>query len=207
MTPIEVIASISGLLCVWLTVKQNIWCWPIGLVQVLLYIYIFVSVKLYSDALLQIFFVAISIYGWHQWLHGGKNRRELRVTSINTFFNRSLWSWVAVVILVFPLMGYCMGRFLGASAPYADAFTTVASIVATYLMAKKYLQCWLFWITVDVIAIGVYIYKDLYITSGLYAVFLVLATLGYKTWRKSYETDIRVGSNASAISDYSNFGK
>ena len=79
-----------------------------------------------------------------------------------------------------------MKKYLGAAAPYADAFTTVASIIATYLMAKKRLECWIFWITVDVVAIGVYLYKDLLITSGLYAVFLVLATLGYRQWRKSY---------------------
>jgi len=180
MTLIEIIAAIAGLVCVWLTVKQNIWCWPIGLVQVGLYIYIFTSVKLYSDALLQIFFIVTSLYGWYMWLYGGKNKTELKVSVIGKKFIL----WVALILAVFPIFGFIMAKFLGASAPYPDAFTTVASIVATYLMAKKRLESWILWISVDVIAIGVYIYKDLYITSGLYAVFLCLAITGYIKWRK-----------------------
>ena len=182
MNAIELVAAISGLLCVWLTVRQNIWSWPVGLVQVLLYIYIFISVKLYSDAVLQVFFIVTSIYGWYQWLHGGTNKTELRVSVLG----KNFYKWVLLCLVVFPVWGYLMKKYLGAAAPYADAFTTVASIIATYLMAKKRLECWIFWITVDVVAIGVYLYKDLLITSGLYAVFLVLATLGYRQWRKSY---------------------
>lgn len=183
MTLIEIVASISGLICVWLTIKQNVWSWPVGLVQVALYIYIFIGVKLYSDAILQVFFIVTSLYGWYQWLRGGENKTELKVSIMKT---GPLVTTFGLTLLIASIWGYAMHVFLGAAAPYPDAFIMVASIVATYLMAKKKVDCWKFWIVVDIVAIGVYAYKQLYITSGLYAVFLVLAFRGFNEWRKSY---------------------
>lgn len=183
MTPIEVVAAISGILCVWLTIKQNVWSWPIGLVQVALYIYIFIGVKLYSDAILQVFFIVTSLYGWYQWLHGGENKTRIKVSLLK---DSMLILIFGLTLIATAIWGYMMHRFLGAAAPYADAFILVASVVATYLMAKKKLECWWFWVVVDIAAICVYFYKQLYITSGLYVVFFVLAIRGLKEWSKSY---------------------
>jgi nicotinamide mononucleotide transporter len=172
MTLIESAAVVLGLLCVWLTVRQNIWCWPTGLGQVVLYIFIFYRVKLYSDLILHVIYVVMQIYGWYHWLHGGRNRGTLSVSTL-TYRARLVWP------------GYLMATFTDASVPYGDAFTTVASLIAQWLMARKRLESWLFWISVDVIAIGIYWYKGLQLTSGLYAVFLVLATVGLFAWRRS----------------------
>jgi nicotinamide mononucleotide transporter len=182
MSSIEIIAVVFGLLCVWLTIRQNIWCWPTGLVQVALYIYIFMQVKLYSDVILHVIYVGMQIYGWYHWLHGGRDHGALGVTLL-TRQARLLWPLITLVVTL--IWGFLMSHYTDAALPYADAFTTVASLVAQWLLARKKLESWLFWIVVDIVAIGVYGYKELYLTCGLYAVFLVLATRGWFTWRKT----------------------
>ncbi len=182
MTTIELVAVVFGFACVALTVKQNIWCWPTGLVQVFLFIFIFYDAKLYSDLILHVIYVIMQIYGWHHWLHGGKARASLPVSTMSA---RGRMVWVIVCALGTIAWGGFMNRFTDASVPYADAFTTVTSLVAQWLMARKRLESWGFWIAVDIIAIGVYFYKQLYLTTGLYAAFLVLATVGFFAWRKA----------------------
>ncbi|MCA8987618.1 MAG: nicotinamide mononucleotide transporter [Planctomycetaceae bacterium] len=182
MTFIEVIAVIFGLLCVWLTIRQNIWCWPTGLVQVVLYIFIFYQVKLYSDLILHVIYVFLQLYGWFHWLKGNKGDTSLPVTLLE---QRSRSAWIATMILGTCAWGYLMATRTDAAVPYGDAFTTVTSLIAQWLMARKKLESWLFWIAVDVVAIGIYWTKSLYLTSGLYAVFLVLAILGWFAWKRT----------------------
>jgi nicotinamide mononucleotide transporter len=180
---IEAAATIFGLTCVWLTIRQNTWCWPTGLIQVLLFIYIFHAVKLYSDLILHVIYVFMQIYGWHYWLHGGRNRAQAAVTRLR----RSVCvAWIGVGIVATAGWGWGMGRYTDAALPYPDAFTTVISLIAQWLMARKKLESWLFWIAVDVVAIWVYAYKHLYLTTGLYAVFLVLAARGWFVWRTAW---------------------
>jgi nicotinamide mononucleotide transporter len=184
MTWIEAIAVLFGLACVLLTIRQNIWCWPTGLVQVLLFIVIFYRVRLYSDLILHVIYVFMQIYGWYYWLHGSEARNRLPVTRMRPLI---LAGWILTAVAGTMLWGYLMARYTNAAAPLADAFTTVASLIAQWLMARKKLESWCFWISVDIVAIGIYLYKDLYLTTGLYAVFFVLATIGFFEWRKSYQ--------------------
>jgi nicotinamide mononucleotide transporter len=179
----EPVAAVFGLVCVWLTVRQNIWCWPTGLVQVALYLVIFYHVKLYSDLILHVIYVGMQIYGWHHWLHGGSHRQHLPVTVLG---RRARWTWPAVTVTATLGWGYVMATYTDAAVPWGDAFTTAASLVAQWLMARKRLESWLFWIAVDVVAIGIYGSKGLLLTSGLYAVFLILATQGWFAWSKSF---------------------
>ena len=183
MTAIEVIASLFGLLCVWLTVRQNIWCWPIGLVMVSLYVWIFYQAKLYSDMGLQVVYIVLQIYGWIHWLRGGPRDSDLPVTRLSG--NRIAF-WIIVAVACTVLLGGGMARWTDAAIPYWDATTTVLSLIAQYLLARKVLENWLFWILVDVLAIGIYAVKELYITAGLYAVFLGLATWGWLAWKASF---------------------
>lgn len=184
MTWIEGVAAFCGLLCVWLTVRQNILCWPTGLIQVVLYIGVFYQARLYSDLVLHVIYVVMQIYGWYHWLHGGRERKQLEVTTLST---SGLAAWGLAALLVTIPWGYGMATLADAAAPYADAFIAVASLVAQWLMARKKLESWYFWIVVDLVAIAVYLYKELYITSGLYSVFLVLAALGFFQWRRTVE--------------------
>ncbi|TFH46317.1 MAG: nicotinamide riboside transporter PnuC [Lysobacterales bacterium] len=195
MTAIEAIAVVFGVICVWLTVKQNIWCWPTGLVQVFLFIFIFYNAKLYSDLILHVIYVGMQIYGWNHWLRGGKEKASLPVSTMR-IPGRLVWGLVCIIGTF--AWGWLMKSFTDAAVPYADAFTTVTSLVAQWLMARKRLESWWFWIAVDVIAIGVYFYKELYLTTGLYAVFLVLATIGFIAWRKDLRAVISGATEETA---------
>ena len=182
MSTIEIIAVVLGLACVGLTVRQNIWCWPTGLAMVALYIVIFYQVKLYSDMLLQVIYVFMQLYGWWAWLRGGPKHSQLIVT-------RSPWEnliLLAILCIVGTMtLGSVMARYTDASFPLMDALTTAASLIAQWLMGRKKLESWLIWIIVDVVSIGLYCAKELYLTGGLYTVFLILATIGYFSWKRS----------------------
>ena len=179
--PIELAAAVFGLVCVWLTIRQNLWCWPTGIVSTALFVYVFFEARLLSDAALQVIFIVLQIYGWYHWLYGGRDGRDsLPVADIAP---KEAALWGAVIVVGTASVGRLTTE-MDAALPYWDAFTTVASLVAQYLMARKVVQAFLLWMTVDVVAIGIYTVKDLYVTAGLYVVFLCLATLGFLGWRR-----------------------
>ena len=180
---LELIATAFGVACVWLAVKRSIWTWPTGLVMVSLYIVIFGRAKLYSDMGLQVIYVGLQLYGWWHWLHGGRDgESELPVGRLGS---QALAGWIAVSVAGTAVLGWIMATRTDAALPYPDAFTTVTSLVAQWLMARKALENWSFWIAVDVVAIGVYLAKGLYPTAILYAVFLGMCVVGYREWRES----------------------
>ena len=182
---LEIAGTIFGFLAVYLTIKENIWCWFFGLIQVTIFVFIFYSSKLYSDMILHIIYIFLQIFGWYQWKYGGKNKSELQITKIS---HSALL--IALTVIGTSVLGYLMLTKTDASYPFPDAFTTTASLVAQYLMIKKKLGSWLFWIVVDIVAIGVYFYKDLYYTTGLYVAFLVMAIIGYFQWKKTYQNQL-----------------
>ncbi|MFU8803201.1 MAG: nicotinamide riboside transporter PnuC [Bradymonadaceae bacterium] len=188
MSPLEIAATIFGLASVWFTVRQNILCWPTGLVMVILYAFIFFDVRLYSDMGLQIVYVFVQIYGWHHWLKGGPRDKQLPVRMLR---GTQRLTWLAVAVIGTFGLGLVMDTYTDAELAYWDAATTVLSLIATWFMARKILESWVFWIVVDVLAIGIYTVKSLYLTAGLYAVFLVLATIGFFAWRRSMLEEAR----------------
>jgi nicotinamide mononucleotide transporter len=182
VTWIEAIAVVFGFLCVVLTIRQNVWCWPTGLVQVGLYIFVFWSAKLYSDMILHVIYVGLQFYGWHHWLHGGRDHGPLVVSRLPV---QARAMWLVVLCVTFIAWGFVMDQHTDAAAPYPDAFIAAASLVAQWLMTRKRLESWWLWISVDAVAIAVYLYKGLYLTTVLYAVFLGLAITGLTAWRDS----------------------
>jgi nicotinamide mononucleotide transporter len=185
MNWMEMVASGAGLICVWLVVKNNIWNWPIGLIQVFLYIFIFYQSKLYSDAGLQVFYVIAGIYGWWFWLKG-KNKQEAPITKIGL---KDTFYWVLVGLVLTFLWGFIMKNYTDAAVPFGDAFIVVMSFIAQWLMCKRRVEQWYFWIAVDIMALPVYSFKHLYLTTGLYAVFLGLAIWGLVKWIKLYKKE------------------
>ena len=183
---IEITATVFGFLCVVLTIRRNIWCWPVGLVQVLLFIVIFYDARLYSDLILHVIYVGMQLYGWYCWRTPPGESRDgsLQVSALGT---RPLAVWVLVTALGTFAWGYGMQRWTNAAVPYGDAFTTVASLVAQYLLARKKLDSWLFWIAVDVTAIAIYLHKSLIPTTVLYTTFLGLAIIGFVAWRRQLD--------------------
>ncbi len=185
----ELIAVAFGIASVVLTIRQSVWCWPTGLVQVVLFIGIFYEAKLYSDVVLHIIYVGLQFYGWYYWLYGDKTQPQLPVKSLPSFY---LLSWFVLVAIGTAIWGYGMAKYTDASFPYFDAFIMVASLVAQWLMARKLLESWGFWIAVDIVAIYVYWQKELHMTSILYAIFLALAIWGSIAWRKSIRNAAQV---------------
>ena len=185
MNSYEIIGMILGLISVWLTIRQNIWCWPTGLVMVALYAVVFFQAKLYADAGLQVVYFVLQIYGWYEWLHGGKARGKLDITRLNLRLGIAL---VVTAAAATALMGYLLATKTDAALPYWDSTATVLSLIAQWMLARKIIENWLVWITVDLLSIGIYAAKALYPTMALYAAFLTLATLGWIEWRKSLNT-------------------
>ena len=181
MNSFEIVAAIFGVISVFLSVRQNIWSWPTAIVNVGMYIFVFFRSRLYADTGLQVVYVVLNFYGWYQWLYGGKNRTELPVSRTSARLG-------ALLVVIGAVSTALMGTFLRHTAdvlPYMDALTTSTSLVAQWMMTKKLLENWIIWVAVDVVYIGMYIYKDLYVTSALYAVFLILSVMGYLEWKRS----------------------
>ncbi|NJL55038.1 nicotinamide mononucleotide transporter [bacterium] len=194
---IELTATIFGVLCVWLIIRQSIWCWPAGLVQVTLFVYIFYEARLYSDMLLHIIYIFLQLYGWYHWQYGSRVHTSLPVTTLTRTL---LLTWVGTGIVGTFALGFTMQTFTDAALPYADAFTTVMSLIAQWLLARKNLENWGFWIAVDVVAIRVYLARDLYLTTGLYTLFLVMAIAGFIAWRRDWRATAAADLPAVATS-------
>ncbi|HEF4759953.1 TPA: nicotinamide mononucleotide transporter [Pseudomonas putida] len=182
MSGLELFAATLGVIAVWLTVRQNPWCWPIGLVMVLIYSWIFFEVKLYSDMLLQVIYAALQIYGWWQWTRAGDARQGREVSWLE---GRSVVFGLLIGAIGSLLLGAAMAHWTDAAQPWLDAALTGFSLVAQVWMAQKRVQCWPLWIVVDVIFVGLFVYKALYLTAALYGLFLLLAVQGWREWRAS----------------------
>ena len=178
----EVLAVITGIISVYLSTRENIWSWPTALVNVALYFVVFYETKLYADMGLQVVYFALSLYGWYEWLYGGENRTELRVSRTS----QALGVRLAIIgIACAAVLGTLLARFTDAALPYIDSATTSTSLVAQWMMTRKILENWAVWAAVDVVYIAMFVFKRLYLTAGLYTVFLVLAVMGYVQWKRS----------------------
>jgi nicotinamide mononucleotide transporter len=183
MSSLEIIGTALGIIGVWLMIRENVWGWPVGLVQVAVSAWIFYGAKLYSDAILQVFFFAIQAYGWWHWLSGADaSHRKLAVTRLRV---RGVVGWCAAGAVCTGVWGEMMRRTTDAALPYWDAFILVFSLIAQWWQARKRLECWAGWMAVNVVAVGVYWAKDLRLYAGLYAVFFAMAVAGHVAWRKS----------------------
>ncbi len=181
-SPVEAAAVLFGIVSVFLSVRENIWSWPTAIVNVSLYILVFYKARLYADMALQVVYIAISIYGWHQWLHGGRGRTALPVSRGTPRLFLGLFGIGAGASL---LLGTLLSRHTDASLPYVDSAATATSLVAQWLMARKILENWIVWVAVDVVYIGMFLTKSLHLTALLYAVFLILSVMGYRRWKRS----------------------
>ena len=209
MSSLEIVAVIVSALAVWLTARRNIWCWPVGCVSVLLYARIFFDAKLYSDLLLQLIFFVMQVYGWWSWTRNRTVPKAFPEISYEEDKRHIMpqrlsakgWGFGLLVGAVGSvLLGYVMARFTDAHIPWLDSALTSFSLVAQYWMARKYIANWWLWIAVDIIYVGVYVYKDLQLTAGLYAMFILLAVTGLRNWHRElrqHEMIAHVGSLAA----------
>ena len=183
---IEILGVVTGILYVILEVKQSRMLWPLGIITSAAYIYIFLTGKFYADMGLQVYYVLISIYGWYYWSRGGarSNKGELPVMRIS----RKLFLKLSLTFaLAWTGIYFVLDRFTDSTVPVGDSFTTALAIVATWMLTKKIIEQWFLWIIANVVSIGLYIYKGLYPTVILYAVYAVMSVYGYLEWKRSME--------------------
>jgi nicotinamide mononucleotide transporter len=178
----ELLGFITGAACVWMVARQNIWNWPLGILNNLFFLLLFWTTGLYADSGLQIVYITLAIYGWWLWLHGGQARATLRV-SLTT---KSTWTWLLpATVLATVALHLLLSRATDSTVPFWDALTTALSLAATYGQCRKLLESWWFWIAADIIYIPLYVYKGLWLTGLLYLVFLMLCIQGLRAWRRS----------------------
>ena len=177
----EWLIFITALLYVIFAAVENAWCWLFGILSSALSIYFCYSGKLFLESGLSAFYVAIGIYGWYEWLHGSKEKTELKIIS---FSFRQNFYLIFISCFIWIPFGYAAHRYSTQVMPYLDAFITAFSLVATWMTAKKIIENWLFWIVIDGLAILLYSCRGFYLIALLYFIYTLLALVGYLQWRK-----------------------
>ena len=182
----EQIATALGVLFVWLAIRESLWNFPVGLVQAAIFGWVCFQGRLYSDAVLQLVYVAAMIYGWWNWTRGGRDTGPLRVQRLTT---AATFAWAAATLALWAIWGTGMHHFTNAALPYWDGFVFAGSVTAQWLQARKALENWMGWIIVNTVAVGVFWVKEYYWFSALYFLFWLLAWGGLRAWRRSWEAD------------------
>lgn len=181
MSALEIIAVIISLIGVTLTIQRNMWCWWFNFLACALYAYFFVTIKLYGETILQFFFIVMNIYGFYYWLKGKRQDHVIRIESIA----KTTVLTQMVIAMVFGLLfGLILKHFTDAAVPMLDSQLVAFSLLATYWTSRKHIATWILWIFVNIIYVGMFIYKEVFLTAGLYAAFVGLATYGWWQWQQ-----------------------
>ena len=180
---LEITGFITGIAGVYLTLKQKIWCFPVGLINVSISLFLFYREHLFADALQQVVYIVLLVYGWYTWLHPA-NTRSLPVTNLE---GKEAGMVLLLTFVCALTLGYLMSQFTTASLPWTDAAASSVAFSAQYLVARKKLQNWHFWILVNLAYVLIYLYKDLPLYALLSVVYLVLAIAGLSDWKKQVQ--------------------
>ena len=178
----EWIGVVSGFTCIYLAAKENIFNWPISIISVIAYAWVFFTAKMYGDMALQFYFLFTAFYGWYFWL----KKRETSSKQVTVLTKQQWLLVIAAVAILSVALGFFLDRFTDTDVPFADGFCTALSFVAQVLLTRKILQNWVLWIIVDICYIPLYIYKHLNLSAIFYAFLVGLAVKGYLDWRKTY---------------------
>lgn len=181
LSPAESLAVVLAIAYLLLVIRQNIWCWLCAGLSSAIYIWLFVLAKLYMESLLYAFYVGMAIYGWIIWRRSNDDQLTISVWSLNTH---------AVALLVISALatasGWYLENFTEAAYPYIDSLTTFAAIWATFLVARKVLENWWYWLVIDLVSIGIYWTRGLELTAVLFVLYVILIPIGMRQWRKAY---------------------
>jgi len=183
----EALGFVTGALCVYLVVRENVWNFPVGIANSAFFLVLFAGARLYGDAALQIIYIALGFQGWYLWLRGGENRTPLNVGRAS----RRLLAGVAAFVVVGTTGLTFFFRYVNDSAPFLDALTTALSLGAQYLLNRKAVENWWLWMTADVVYIYLYAARGLHLTAVLYFVFLCMCVAGLRAWLRTMSGRVR----------------
>jgi nicotinamide mononucleotide transporter len=181
-TPLELVSFVLSLLTVWLNIRQKPLAWWFSIVSSATYAAVFYQARLYGDMGLQFVFIAVSFWGWYQWMFGGENHNELRVSRLG---QRGLALSGVAWLATFGLLAWALKTFTDTDVAHMDGFLTAGSLVGQLLLSRKKLENWLVWIAVDILYVGLYVSKGLWLTAVLYSLFVVMAWIGFKAWKRT----------------------
>lgn len=185
MSTYEAMAMILSIAYILLAIKQSLWCWPAAFASTLIYTILFYDVSLLMDSALNAYYLVMALYGWYSWKYGGKlEEKELEVSTYGINKNIKIIFILSIISLCF---GYVMANYTSADFAYIDSFTTVFAVFSTYMLAKKILENWIYWIIIDMVSIYIYIQKGLNLTAVLFMIYTILAIIAYKDWKKEYD--------------------
>ena len=178
----EALAVVLAIAYLVLAIRQNAWCWAAAALSTVLYLFIMFESRLYMQTLLQLYYLGMAAYGWYNWRRPQAAGGELPVTVWPLRYH--VFAIGAVLLLVLVSAGL-LDRYSDAALPYLDAFTAWAAVVTTFMVTRKVLENWIYWFVIDTVSIGLYLDRELYFTAGLFAAYLVMIVIGYRSWRAS----------------------
>lgn len=181
----ELAAVILGVAYLLLAMRENLWCWYAAFASTSIFLFIFWNVNLYMESALQVYYLAMAVYGWWQWQHGSADSGALVITRWGA--NQHLRAGVAI-FLATCVSGFLLSEYTNAANPFLDSFTTWGAVLTTWMVTRKILENWLYWIVIDSVSIYLYLDRELYLTALLFVAYLVIVVFGYRTWLQHYQT-------------------
>ena len=194
MSPWEAIAVVFAIAYLLLAVRENVWCWLFAFLSTAIFTVLFWDVSLLMESALNVYYMAMAVFGWYQWTRGGTgDDSEAHGLEIRPLSGRQHGLIIVSIALLSAVSGYLLSEHSDAAWPYVDSFTTWASVITTYLVARKYLQNWLYWIVIDAVSVPLYIDRGLNLTALLFVIYIVIAVFGYRSWLNHYRS-IKAGN-------------
>jgi nicotinamide mononucleotide transporter len=181
----ELAAVLLGIAYLLLAMRESLWCWYAAFASTAIFLFIFWDVKLYMESALQVYYLAMAVYGWWQWQHGPEQSPSLMITRWSI---RHHLRAACAVLLITLISGFMLGEYTDAANPFLDSFTTWGAILTTWMVTRKILENWLYWLVIDSVSIYLYLDRELYLTALLFAAYLVIVIFGYRTWSQHYRT-------------------
>lgn len=183
LTVAELIAVVTALAYLLFAIRQNIWCWLFAAVSTAIYVLLFVRAKLYMESFLNGFYFVMALYGWYVWYFGGNRESSLPVTKWNLRIHAAA---IVAICAGAAVSGFLLDRYSDAKFPYVDSMTALSAIWATFLVARKVLENWWYWLVIDTVSIGLYWARDLQLTALLFVLYVVLIPAGLIAWTRTY---------------------
>ena len=185
---VELVATITALIYLYFSIRGHILLWLFGIISSLIYVYVCFKARIYADMSINAYYVVISIYGWIHWaLRRAESKNKFSISRLKMMQSILL---LAITTIIFFFIGYILNNYTDSDIAWWDAFTTALSITATWMLARKIMEHWLLWIIVDGVSVGLYIYKELYITVILFVVYTTMAVVGFYEWKKQWKKEL-----------------